>query len=66
MNKYLSKPYIPYAVAFLGAMGLQSIIALNTSETMREVVKLVSRLKQLSIEDVVNAVQANAHTFYGL
>ena len=35
MNKYLSKPYIPYAVAFLGAMGLQSIIALNTSENIR-------------------------------
>lgn len=59
----LSKILIETDAPFVKPVGYSA--ALNTSETMIDVVKLVSMLKQLSIEEVVNSVQANAHCFYG-
>ncbi len=35
MNKYLSKPYIPYIVALLGTYGLEGVSALSVSENIR-------------------------------
>ena len=38
----------------------------NTSRTMTEVAELIADLKGMSTEEVVRAVQANAHAFYGV